>query len=53
MAIKTHISDGWWYRFCQRWPKVALRKGDGFSQARAEMTTREVFVGYFDLLRRH
>ena len=51
MAIKTHISDGWWYRFCQRWPKVLLRKGDGFSQVRAEMTTREVFVGYFDHLK--
>ena len=30
VVIKGHISDGWWYHFCQRWPKVSLRKGDHF-----------------------
>ena len=23
-VIKSHESDRWWYRFCQRWPKVSL-----------------------------
>ena len=36
------ISDGWWYRFCQRWPTVSLRKGDPFFHARTVMTNREV-----------
>jgi len=51
VVIKGHISDGWWHRFCQRWPKVSLRKGDPFSQAQAEMTNREVFTDDFDLLK--
>lgn len=29
-----------------------IRKGDPFSQVRSEMTTREVFESYFDLLRK-
>ncbi len=45
-----HISDGWWYRFRQRWPKLSLRKGDPFPQARVLMTTRTVFESYFELL---
>ena len=49
-VIKSHVSDGWWYRFCQRWPKVSLRKGDAFSQARAEMSNRDTFIAYFELL---
>ena len=51
ISVKSLISDGWWYCFCQRWPKISLRKGDAFSQARAEMTTKEVFTSYFDLLK--
>ena len=51
VVIKGHISDGWWYRFCQRWPKISLRKGDPFSQARAEMTSKKVFTNYFALLK--
>jgi len=30
IVIKGHISDGWLYHLCQRWPKVW---GDPFSQA--------------------
>ena len=48
VVIKGHISDGWLYHFCQRWPKV---RGDPFSQAGAEMTNRKVFTDYFELLK--
>ena len=51
VVINGHISDGWWHHFCQRWPKVSLRKGDPFSQAGAEMTNRKVFTDYFELLK--
>ena len=51
MTFDRPINDIWWHRFCERWPKISLRKGDPFSQARAEMTTREVFTSYFKLLK--
>ena len=50
ITLDRPISDGWWHRFCERWPKISLQKGDPFSQARAEMTAREVFTSYFELL---
>ena len=46
---KLNLSDGWWFRFTRRWP--TYRKGDGFSQARADNTNRDVFVSYFELLK--
>ena len=49
VVFKGHIS--WWYRFCQGWPKVSLRKGDPFSQAQVEMTNKEVFADYLALLK--
>ena len=24
IVIKGHISDGWWHRFCERWPRISL-----------------------------
>ena len=51
VKVQGYISDGWWCRFRERWPQLSLRKGDPFSQVRSEMTTREVFEGFFDLLR--
>ena len=45
------MSDGWWFIFTRRWPTLSLRKGDGFSQARADNMNRNVFVSYFELLK--
>ena len=44
------ISQGWWYRFRERWPKLSLRGGDSFSMAHEKMTSHKVFNDYFDLL---
>ena len=50
MKTDGPISQGWWYRFRERWPKLSLRRGDSFSMAREKMTSHEVFNDYFDLL---
>ena len=48
--LQGPISQGWWWRFRERWPKLTLRKGDSFSMAREKMTSYEIFNDYFDLL---
>ena len=50
-SLDKPISNGWWLRFLERWPKLSLRKGDSFSVARDKMTSPEVFDGYFKLLK--
>ena len=51
MKFEGSVTDGWWRRFLKRWPNLALRKGDPFSHARIQMTSRDVFEKYFDLLK--
>lgn len=41
---------GWWLRFMQRWPKLALRKGDALAQPRANAVTSSNLKHYFSLL---
>ena len=48
--VDSKISQGWWYRFRERWPQLSLRRGDSFSIARKKMTSHEVFNSYFDIL---
>ena len=50
-SLDKPISNGWWLRFLEWWPKLSLRKGDSFSVARDKMTSPEVFDGYFKLLK--
>jgi hypothetical protein len=50
-SLDKPISNGWWLRFMERWPKLSLRKGDSFSVARDKMTSPEVFDSYFKLLK--
>jgi len=44
------LSQGWWVRFRQKWPKLSLQKGDSFPVIREQSTTYNVFKDYFDLL---
>ena len=30
---KDRISQGWWVKFCNRWPQIRLRKGNTFPVA--------------------
>ena len=48
--MNLKLSQGWWWRFRQRWPQLTLRRGDSFSLAREKMTNYDVFHHYFDLL---
>ena len=48
--LKDKVSQGWWMKFCSRWPQIRLRKGDSFPVARDQMTNYSVFKDYFDLL---
>ena len=41
---------GWWLCFMQRWPKLALRKGDALAQPRANAVNSENLKHYYDLL---
>ena len=41
---------GWWLRYMQRWPKLALRKGDALAQPRANAANSENLKHYYDLL---
>ena len=44
----SKLSNGWWVRFLQRWPKLSLRKGDSFAVVREEAGSYNVFKSYFD-----
>ena len=46
----SKLSNGWWVRFLQRWPKLSLRKGDLFAVVHEEASSYDVFKSYFDLL---
>ena len=42
---------GWWLRFMQRWPKLALRRGDPLAQPRANAVNAANIKQYYDLLK--
>ena len=46
----TKLSNGWWFRFLQRWPQLSLRKGDSFAVVREDASSYDVFKNYFALL---
>lgn len=48
--IKNFNGKGWWWRFLQRWPNLALRKGDALTQNRANAVTSDNFKQYFNVL---
>ena len=31
--LRDKVSQGWWIKFCSRWPQIRLRKGDSFPVA--------------------
>ena len=41
---------GWWACFMQRWPQLALRKGDSLAQPRANAVNSENIREYYNLL---
>ena len=45
--MKSHISDGWLYCFCQRWPKVSLRKGTFYGMSDSGWMDQELFSKWF------
>ena len=45
------ISDGWWRRFIERQPEIALRKGDSTAHIRMDAVNYTVIDGYFNLLK--
>ena len=44
------ISHDWWVRFCKRWRRLRLRKGDLHPVVRDQATNYTIFKNYFDLL---
>ena len=50
IKVESGITQGWWVKFCRRWPEIKLRKGDSFPLVRDQMTNHTVFKSYFDLL---
>ena len=44
------VTDGWWRRFVEREPQLALRHGDATVQIRIGSTYKVVVEGYFNLL---
>ena len=45
------ISDGWWRRFIERQPEIALCKGDSTAHIRMDAVNHTVIDGYFNLLK--
>ena len=45
------ISDGWWRRFLERKPQVALRRGDPTAHVRMDAINREGIQQYYELLK--
>ena len=44
--IDDFNGKGWWLRFMERWPKLALRKGDALAQPRAKAANASNIVQY-------
>jgi hypothetical protein len=49
-GIECGVSEGWWRRFNERHPDLAIRTAIPLSQARAMATDRVIIGKYFDLL---
>lgn len=47
---KNSLTDGWYRRFIDRQPHLALRKGDATAHVRMDSTGAETMKKYFDLL---
>ena len=48
--VEGFNGKGWWMRFMQWWPQLALRKGDALAQCRANAVTAVNMGQYFSLL---
>ena len=48
--VEKFNGKGWWLRFMERWPKLALRKGDALAQPRANAVTEANVHQYYSLL---
>ena len=45
-----NVLQGWWVKFCNRWPQIRLQKDDSFPAVQDQVTIYSVFKDYFDLL---
>ena len=48
-----NVLQGWWVKFCNRWPQIGLQKGDPFQVALDQVTTYAVFKDYLISLKKH
>ena len=48
--VEKFNGKGWWLRFMERWPKLALRKGDALAQPRANAVTETNVHQYYSPL---
>ena len=48
--LEKFNGKGWWLRFMERWPTLALRKGDALAQPRANAVTEINIHQYYSLL---
>ena len=51
-TVEDFKGKGWWLRFMQHWPKLALRKGDALAQPRSTVANATTISNYFDLLKK-
>lgn len=49
-GVSTVVTNGWWERYVQRHPQIALRVAVPLSVARAMASDREVLDRYFNML---
>lgn len=50
-CVEEFKGKGWWSRFIERWPRLALRKGDALAQSRATAVNAENLSQYYNLLK--
>lgn len=48
-SVEKFNGKGWWLRFKQRWPKLALRKDDALAQPRANAVSEANIRQYYGL----
>ena len=46
----SKVTDGWWRRFRERQPQLALRRGDPTAHVRMDSTNKEAIEKYYNLL---
>lgn len=47
LAVEDLKGNGWWKRFMERWPQLALRTGDALAQPHANVVNSENMKQYY------